>query len=102
MRPSPAAFFLLIHSHLMEGSRKRRRRRELSKGVDEEQQGVRLPSGSEWLDFVTSGGCALPTHGANWLCSLACVIVIAREQSPWELFLPSPFQQSAVQGCALS
>lgn len=83
-RPSPAGLFLLIHPHFTEGSRKRRRR-ELSKGVDEEQQDIRLPSVSEWLDFLT-GGSALPTYRENWLCSLFCVIVISRKN----LLLRSP------------
>lgn len=100
-RPSPAGLLLLIHPYFMEGSRMRRRKTELSTGVDEEQQDMRLPSASEWLGFLTTGGSALPTYRENWLCSLFCVIVISRKRSPLEFFLLSPFQQPAIQGCAL-
>lgn len=68
-RPSPAGLCLLIHPHFTEGSRKRRRR-ELSNGVDGDQRDIRLPSAFEWLGFLTTGGSALPTCRENWLCSL--------------------------------
>lgn len=64
------------------------RRRELSKRVDEEQQDIRLPSASEYSDFLTTGGSALPTCRENWLCSLFCVVVISKKNVFWSFSFP--------------